>query len=178
MSLSVLLPAYAAQKKELVTDSRWTKKYDKLFRKYSKRYFGPGFDWRWFKAQGIAESRLKPSAKSHVGALGVMQIMPATYKEIKQAKPYLKSIHTPKWNIAAGIYYDRQLYNRWKKVKNGHDRLLFTMASYNAGFGRVHKSYRKLTKHTDEQPDWLKIKGHLPGETRGYVHRIRGLMGY
>ncbi|MCK5784786.1 MAG: hypothetical protein KAH06_10080, partial [Desulfobacterales bacterium] len=37
-------------------------KYDGYFSKYSKRYFGPGFDWRYFKAQAIAESRLKANA--------------------------------------------------------------------------------------------------------------------
>ena len=50
-------------------------KYDKYFSKYSKRYFGPNFDWFYFKAQAIAESRLKANAKSRVGALGVMQII-------------------------------------------------------------------------------------------------------
>ena len=38
-------------------------KYDKYFSKYSKRYFSPAFDWHYFKAQAIAESRLKASAK-------------------------------------------------------------------------------------------------------------------
>ena len=52
--------------------------YDRLFRKYTKHYFGPHFDWRWFKAQGIAESGLRPNAHSSAGAKGIMQILPAT----------------------------------------------------------------------------------------------------
>ena len=65
-------------------------KYDKYFSKYSKRYFGPAFDWHYFKAQAIAESRLKATAKSKVGALGVMQIMPKTFEEIARKNPTVK----------------------------------------------------------------------------------------
>ena len=90
------------------------KTYDGHFKKYSKRFFGPGFDWRFFKSQAIAESGLKPEARSQAGAVGLMQIMPATYKEILKKKPYIKgSRNHPRWNIAAGIYYDRRLWNMW-----------------------------------------------------------------
>ena len=41
-----------------VDSDKWTDEYDRHFRKYSKRYFGPLFDWHWFKAQAIAESNL------------------------------------------------------------------------------------------------------------------------
>ena len=90
-------------------------KYDKYFSKYSKRYFGASFDWKYFKAQAIAESNLKSDAKSHVGAEGVMQIMPRTFKEIKYKNPSIKGNRKqPRWNIAAGIYYDRYIWKTWK----------------------------------------------------------------
>ena len=54
------------------TRKRNNSRYDNYFRKYSKRYFGLGFDWRYFKAQGMAESELNPNAKSYVGARGIM----------------------------------------------------------------------------------------------------------
>ena len=54
---------------------RATDRYDPIFRKYTKRYFGVGTDWRWFKAQGMAESDLTPGARSRVGARGIMQLM-------------------------------------------------------------------------------------------------------
>src|SRR5687767_16022184 len=43
-----------------------TSQYDDTFRKYSKRYFGPAFDWTHFKAQAMAESNLDPNATSYV----------------------------------------------------------------------------------------------------------------
>lgn len=55
-----------------VTSTRWTNKYDRYFRKYTKRFFGAGFEWRWFKAQAIAESNLNNEVKSWVNAKGVM----------------------------------------------------------------------------------------------------------
>ena len=54
-------------------------RYDDYFKKYSKRYFGAPFDWRFFKAQGMAESELNARARSFVGARGIMQLMPSTF---------------------------------------------------------------------------------------------------
>ena len=51
-----------------------------LFRKYGDRY---NMDWMLMAAQGYQESRLDHSARSHVGAIVVMQVMPATGKELK-----------------------------------------------------------------------------------------------
>src|SRR5665213_4199966 len=58
-------------------------RYDAYFKKYTKRYFGVGFDWQYFKAQGMAESELSATARSNVGARGVMQLMPSTFEEIQ-----------------------------------------------------------------------------------------------
>ena len=105
----------AALRDEPVDSDIWDDRYDHYFRKYAKRYFGPNFDWHWFKAQGIAESNLRPDAESQVGALGIMQIMPRTYEEIRSKNPHFRGIQEPRWNIAAAIYYDRILYQKWRK---------------------------------------------------------------
>ena len=81
----------AAQKRPGQRDGE----YDELFKKYSKRYFGPAFDWRLFKAQAMAESNLSPAAKSGVGARGLMQLMPTTFREIQTRNPELKCIDHP-----------------------------------------------------------------------------------
>jgi membrane-bound lytic murein transglycosylase F len=171
--------AYAGVEKH-VKHEHWTNKYDHLFRKYTKHYFGPHVDWHWFKAQGIAESGLKPDAQSPVGARGLMQIMPATYAEILKKNPFFADISEPRWNIAAGIFYDRQLYRKWKRKRELHtqDRLAFTFGSYNAGYGNVLKAYKRARKkHGEgEVKRWHQVAPFAPRETRAYVQRIRQLM--
>ena len=172
--------AVAASHKH-VKHKYWTKKYDRHFKKNSKHYFGPNVDWHLFKAQGIAESGLNSKAKSKVGAKGIMQIMPATYTEIKNKQRHFGNIEEPRWNIAAAIYYNRQLYKRWKKKEIPVDeRMNFTFASYNAGFNRVLKARKKLRAKKNEHPDavknWDKVSAHTPRETRNYIRRIDHLM--
>lgn len=162
-------------------------KYNKYFSKYSKRYFGPGFDWRYFKAQAVAESRLKAKAKSRVGAVGVMQIMPKTFKEITTKKPSIKGTREqPRWNIAAGIYYDRMIWKVWKAKRPFEDRINFMFGSYNAGKGNVLKA-QEIAKRKGMDPNlWESIEPTLPDitgkrsrETIGYVkkiHKIKGVL--
>ena len=159
--------------------SRLTKasdSYDKHFRKYTKRYFGPAFNWQWFKAQGIAESNLKPDIKSQAGAIGVMQILPRTYAEIQKKNPHFKDIRDPEWNIAAGIYYDRELYRKWRERLPDQERLLLAFASYNAGYVRIRRAYKRAEAKEGNPESWQHIKGFVPGETRHYVSKIQSLI--
>jgi soluble lytic murein transglycosylase-like protein len=101
--------------------------YDQYFRKYSKHYFGAGFDWRWFKAQAIAESGLDEKAVSRVSAKGLMQIMPATFADMQKRNPDFSDILDRRWNIAAGISYDRSYgENAWLGGKSGTVRGRFS----------------------------------------------------
>ena len=154
--------------------SDWSDKYDAHFRKYSKHYFGPGVDWHWFKAQAIAESGLKPGARNKSGARGIMQIMPRTYREIQDDNPHMKDIDSARWNIAAGIYYDRVLYKRWVSPPPGDERLYFAFGSYNAGYTRIKNTFQKIDPPT---ASWKNVESHVPSQTRHYVRRIRSLMG-
>ena len=155
----------------------WTDKYDHHFKKYSKRYFGPQKDWHWFKAQAIAESGLDPKARSKAGALGIMQILPATFGDIQKKQPTFTSLMDPKWNIAAGIFYDRQLYKKWMKtdLPTGQ-RLAFAFASYNAGHRRMRKAYNKVEQAEGTIYSWGQVAPLAPKATRHYVQRIHGLM--
>jgi soluble lytic murein transglycosylase-like protein len=155
-------------------------RYDDAFRKYAKRYFGPAFDWRVFKAQSITESNLNPRAVSWVGARGLMQLMPSTYESIRSKNPAFKNIDDPEWNIAAGIYYNRQLWRQWESGAADADRGHFMFGSYNAGRGTILRAQKvALGKSLDEQL-WLNIRNvapDVPGwrhkETLEYVQRIR-----
>jgi membrane-bound lytic murein transglycosylase MltF len=75
-----------------------------LFRKYGAQY---EMDWMLMAAQGYQESRLDHSARSHVGAIGVMQVMPDTGKELK-----VGDIRILEPNIHAGVKYIRSLVDR------------------------------------------------------------------
>ncbi|MEE8364835.1 MAG: transglycosylase SLT domain-containing protein [Gammaproteobacteria bacterium] len=155
--------------------------YDQYFSKYSKRSFGPNFDWRYFKAQAIAESRLKRDAQSQVGAVGIMQIMPRTYAEILKRNRYIKgSDKNPRWNIAAGIYYNRSIWKIFKAERPFQDRLDFMFGAYNAGKGNILKAQRH-TMTTELNPNlWASIEKTLPQvtgkhskETIAYVDKIK-----
>ena len=182
--LGLLLPiqtglARPARALEPVDSPKWTDRFDRHFRKYTKRYFGPAFDWHWFKAQAIAESTLKPNARSRTGARGLMQITPSTFREIRRANPQYHTLDDPRWNIAAGIYYMRYLYDRWDSADLApplENRLSFTFASYNAGFGGTRKAMRRASKRGANARVWPQVAPSAPKETRHYVKRILGLM--
>ncbi len=174
-----LLPALAlAGVQRDVSDAHWSREYDPLFRKYTKHYFGAHFDWHWFKAQGIAESGLDPKARSPMGARGIMQILPSTYDEIKRRNPFFAGIEDPRWNIAAGIFYDRQLYRKWKKKPDirTSERLKFAFGSYNAGYGTILKAHKRAAHQHGEVKLWSQVDSFAPSETRHYVKRIQRLM--
>ena len=178
LSLPLFAYAFSLENDKHVEHDHWTDEFDTYFKKYAKHYFGPHVDWHWFKAQGIAESNLNPDAKSNVGALGIMQIMPATYDEILKKNPHLPKTNNPRWNIAAGIFYDRELYRKWRRKKtiSSNERLSFSFASYNAGLGTVLRAYKKASKKHGEIKQWQQVEEYAPGETRFYVKRINNLM--
>ncbi len=153
-------------------------RYDNFFRKYSKRYFGIGFDWKYFKAQGMAESELIATARSWVGARGVMQLMPSTFQEIQTKRPEFESIDDPEWNIAAGIMHDRYLWKLWLPIVADSEAPNFMFASYNAGEGTIGRAAATL-KAKQLDPRWPNIELVAPEvprwryrETLGYVKKI------
>ncbi|MBI5600456.1 MAG: transglycosylase SLT domain-containing protein [Gemmatimonadetes bacterium] len=154
-------------------------RYDDPFRRYSKRYFGPGFDWRLFKAQGMAESGLDPEATSYVGARGIMQLMPATYKAIATRRPDFGAINDPEWNIAAGIMHDRYLWKLWSKAISEQERPAFMFGSYNAGEGTIRRARATAKGVVGRDEQWVHIEQVAPTvprwryrETLGYVRKI------
>ena len=154
-------------------------RYDAFFRKYSKRYFGVGFDWQLFKAQGMAESELNAAARSYVGARGVMQLMPSTYQEIQSKRPEFQSIDDPEWNIAAGIMHDRYLWRLWEPVVPDSERPKFMFGSYNAGEGTITRATAAAHAKQLDESRWPNIELVAPEvprwryrETLGYVKKI------
>lgn len=175
----MLIPALVLAASALQPQTRvdeWTDRYDDEFRKWTKRYFGPGFDWRWFKAQGVVESGLKPSAVSKSGT-GIMQLLPRTYASIKRENPSFGAIHDARWNIAAGISYNRENYDYWDGRVGHGEALRFTFASYNAGPGRIRQVYDKAKNAGRDASRWVGVEKYAPRITRHYVRKIHQLMG-
>ncbi|NUQ93362.1 MAG: transglycosylase SLT domain-containing protein [Gemmatimonadaceae bacterium] len=156
-------------------------RYDDIFRKYSKRWFGSNFDWRFFKAQGMAESELNPTARSAVGARGIMQLMPSTFQAIATKRSEFRSIDDPEWNIAAGIMHDRWLWTVWQKRVPDEERHRFMFGSYNAGEGPILRACLAARSARLSEADWRSIEQVAPKidrwryrETLGYVRKIDG----
>lgn len=159
---------------------RKAQNYDDIFQKYSKRYFGPTFDWKWFKAQGMAESNLDPEARSRVGARGVMQLMPSTARAIRSENEDLKWVEDPEMNIAAGIQYDRTLWLLWEADSVTEHRTEFMLGSYNAGRRTILRAQgmaRRARLDHRQWPSIAKVAPRVPrwrhGETLGYIERIQ-----
>lgn len=155
-------------------------RYDDLFRKYSKRFFGVGYDWRYFKAQGMAESNLDSAAQSYVGARGIMQLMPSTFAEIQSRRTEFESIDHVEWNIAAGILHDRYLWQRWKDLGIDDERRRFMFASYNAGERPIMRARGMAVDRQLDAHAWSSIEQVAPEvrrwryrETLGYVRKIQ-----
>jgi len=142
-----------------------------LFEKYGKKY---NFDPLMLAAQGYQESQLNQDAKSHVGAIGVMQVMPATGKELN-----VGDIRVTEPNIHAGTKYMDQLMTKFFPDAKFDEvnRTLFAFASYNCGPGNVSKM-RKAAEKDGLDPDrWFNnveiVTARKIGiETTTYVRNI------
>jgi len=133
-------------------------RFDPHFRKYSKRYFGPAFDWRHFKAQGLAESGLDAAARSRSGARGIMQLMPSTFELIRSRAPDLESVDNPEMNIAAGIKHNRALWGMWGRAATPLDQRRFMFASYNAGLMTILRAQRMARRRRLDPTLWASIE--------------------
>ena len=104
-----------------------------FFKKYSDKY---DFDWLMIAALAYQESRIDQSTRSPAGAVGVMQMSPATARDINVNIPNIEDLES---NIHAGVKYLRFLRNRYfeKTSMNEANKTLFTFASYNAGPARI-----------------------------------------
>ena len=105
-----------------------------LFKKYGAQY---KVDYLLMAAQGYQESTLDHSVKSPVGAIGVMQVMPPTGKELN-----VGDIAEIEPNIHAGVKYMRFMMDQYFKDEPMDDlnKGLMTFAAYNAGPGRLDSS--------------------------------------
>jgi membrane-bound lytic murein transglycosylase MltF len=142
-----------------------------LFRKYGAQY---GFDPLMLAAQGYQESTLDQNAKSHVGAIGIMQIMPATGKELA-----VGDIRIAENNVHGGAkYMDRLMTKFFADARfDEQNRSLFAFAAYNAGPGRIAQMRTEAAKRGLDPDKWFNnvelVTAEKVGiETTTYVRNI------
>ncbi len=173
---NVLLRKYLTNTKfvKSATSEAEIKRFNQLiqiFQKYGEQYH---MDFLLMMAQGFQESRLDQTVKSHVGAVGVMQVMPATGKDmnvgdISQLDP----------NINAGVKYIRFMIDQYFKDEpmDELNKGLFAFASYNAGPARI-RGLRKLAAQRGLNPNlWFNnvervVAEKIGRETTTYVSNI------
>ena len=144
-----------------------------LFRKYGTDY---GMDPTLLAAQGFQESRLDQSVRSHVGAVGVMQLLPSTAEDKNVAIPNIDELEP---NIEAGAKYMAFLKERYFSGPeldeiNGS---LLALASYNAGPGRIRRLRREAGERGYDPNRWFDnveviVAEQVGRETVQYVGNI------
>ncbi|CAG2140154.1 Membrane-bound lytic murein transglycosylase F [Cupriavidus yeoncheonensis] len=142
-----------------------------FFDKYGKDY---SFDPLMLAAQGFQESQLNQQARSRVGAIGIMQIMPATGKQLN-----VGNIREVESNIHAGAKYMDHLMTRY--FPDAHfsesNRPLFAFASYNAGPGNIAKMRKEAAARGLDPDKWFNnveivVAEKIGIETTTYVRNI------
>lgn len=130
----VIVAAFAATTPQAEVGGNPISPYDPLLQRYAAEY---GLDWRLLAAQAWQESRFDPKARSWAGARGLLQVLPATGKELG-----FDDLSDPEQGIHAGARYLRELLTRFEPTLPFRERLHFALASYNVGAGHVQDARR------------------------------------
>lgn len=131
----------------LTSETGRLSEFDPLFRKHARAL---GWDWRLLASQAYQESKFQPRAESWAGARGLLQLMPATAREVGVTR-----IWDPEQNVAGGVRYLQKLEKAWApEIPDEEERLKFVLASYNAGRGHVLDAQRLAVKNGDDPQVW------------------------
>lgn len=123
--------------------------YDDLFKQYALQC---GWDWRLLAAQAYQESAFDPQAVSYMGAMGLMQLMPGTARQVGVA---FSDVFNPTCNVRGATKLINQLNTHYASIANTDERINFILAAYNAGPGHVDDA-RALARKYGKNPDvWL-----------------------
>ncbi|HEU4951713.1 MAG TPA: lytic transglycosylase domain-containing protein [Holophagaceae bacterium] len=124
-----------------------------------------GYDAALLASQIAAESAFNPTARSKVGAMGLMQFMPTTWADWGNGQ----DPDDPAANIDAGIRYMKWLLGQLQGTASPQE---LALAAYNWGIGRV-----KNLISQQGRSDWPALRPFMPAETQGYVDRIMSNAG-
>jgi membrane-bound lytic murein transglycosylase F len=135
--------------------------YDDLFREYARI---PGWDWRLVASQAYQESRFDPRARSWAGATGLMQIMPATARELRV------NAADPRQAVEGACRYLWKFDKHWKAIEPESERVKFILASYNVGLGHVEDARRLAVKNGDDPNQWEDVSYWLIRKSKRAVY--------
>jgi len=128
--------------------------YDDLIRVSAKKH---GFHWCLIASQMYQESSFNPTAESWAGARGLMQLMPATARELGLDE---RTVLDPAKNIDAGVEYLGKQRKRIPAEVDAFNRLCFGLAAYNGGYGHLIDA-RALAKKLGRNPNlWVENVDH------------------
>jgi membrane-bound lytic murein transglycosylase F len=122
--------------------------YDDLIKEYAASL---GWDWRLLSSLIFQESRFDPKTKSWAGAHGLMQLMPATARQMG-----IRNTANPEENIKGGTKYLKLLTKNWAEIPDSVQRIKFVMASYNCGYNHVVDAQNLAKKNGKDGNVWDK----------------------
>ncbi|SKB68208.1 membrane-bound lytic murein transglycosylase F [Salegentibacter holothuriorum] len=121
-------------------------KYDDIIKENASKI---GWDWRFLSSQVYQESRFDPTAESWAGATGLIQLMPATAKEVGVSNNY-----NPQENIRGGVKYLDKMRDNFETVEDSIQKVKFTLAAFNCGAGHVYDAMRLAEKNGKNPNIW------------------------
>lgn len=144
--------------------------YDPIFKNAAEV---SGYDWRLISAIAYAESRFQPHAKSQVGAIGLMQIMPVTARHFGVD---ISEVADPTVNVDLAV---KVLKNIEETLRFGQateeQKLKIILAGYNSGIGNLIKARKMAANAGVNHNSWETLKDYGAinnGETRSFVEKV------
>ncbi len=126
-----------------------------------------GWDWRLLASVIYQESNFRPKAESWAGAVGLMQLMPATALEFGA-----RDRTNPYQSLKAGSRYLRYLDKLWSKyVRNPDERIKFVLASYNAGLSHIIDARNLAKKYNRDPNNWDDVESYLKQKSNPKYYR-------
>ncbi len=126
-----------------------------------------GWDWRLLASVVYQESNFQPKAESWAGAVGLMQLMPATAEEFGA-----RDRTNPHQSLKAGSRYLKYLDRLWGKyIRDKNERLKFVLSSYNAGLSHIIDARNLAKKYGKDPTNWEDVESFLKEKSNPKFYR-------
>ncbi|MBR3302814.1 MAG: transglycosylase SLT domain-containing protein [Bacteroidales bacterium] len=135
--------------------------YDNIIKKHAASI---GWDWRLLSALIYKESGFNTGIVSSMGAIGLMQVLQSTANAMG-----VEDVYDPEQNIIAGCRMIKQVQKRFKASgMDDENVLLFTLAAYNAGEGRIQQCQKVAVAEGKNPLVWEDVASVIPLMEKGY----------